>query len=325
MRIGLSSIIGDGFGSGSFSFGEVPSGGSFPPYGTFYETLVGVEYPIAEGGDFIEGVPNVGDVPNQVCDVDVYHNGSGGFYNDWANATNIAYKPAGTLIWQDTNIVTGNPQEVPEGSGNYYDAYWVYPNYKHDGTGNYVYDDAVDNFWADGVEVSDALRSYYQTVVPSGSDTSFNNGKYETYVWDGVGGFYLSTNLGSFLPNGTLITDVLQTVEVPTGSEMYYANGKYTRYNWNGTGGYTTLTNQGSFYANGTVITSGDNETLEVPNSSGNYFSTGRYANYVWNGSGSYTTTFPNGSYDEYGTFITSDESYNYYWNGSGGYYTESL
>lgn len=31
MRIGLSSIVGDGFGNGSFVFGEVPSGGGTPP------------------------------------------------------------------------------------------------------------------------------------------------------------------------------------------------------------------------------------------------------------------------------------------------------
>jgi hypothetical protein len=325
MRIGLNSLIGDGFGTGSFSFGEVPSGGeSFPPYGEFYETLVGVTYPIAEGGEsFVHPVEGT-DVPNQVCDVDVYHDGTGGFYNDWANATNVAYQPAGTIFWVDNSgIITANPAEVPAESGNYYDAYWGYINYAHDGTGGYVYDDVADTPWADGVEVSESLRSYSTVEVPSGSETYYENGKYATYVWDGALGTYLSTGFGSFFANGTLIVDVYQTVEVPDGSGNSYSNGKYTRYNWNGSGGYTTLTNQGSFYANNTTIYT-ENIQTEVPSGTLNYYQTGETTIYKWNGSGGFTGTQGEEAYP-YGTYITDDGTIAYYWDGSGGYYEEYL
>lgn len=320
MRIGISSIIGDGFGAGSFSFGEVPSGGGeFPPNGTFYETLVGVEYPIAEGGLFISNPIDNSDLPIQVCDVDVYHDGTGGFYNDWDNATNVAYKPFGTLIWEDPNaIVTINPVEIPVYSGNYYDSATAYDQVIHDGSGWWTNQWAGQTYYPDGTEVDVNIRSYYQTEVPSGSDYYYNNGKYDTYVWDGVGGFYLSTNLGSFYANGNFIRDVYGEAEVPDFSGNFYPHGKYTRYNWNGTGGYTTLTNQGSFYASGTLITY-DAPTfgsVEVPSGSGNYFDS-EVTRYNWNGSGGFTDTvvfYPSG------TFIYNDGTTDYFWNGNGGY-----
>ncbi len=321
--------IGTGISSGSSrnGFGNIVSfpSVSFPANGLFYQSLTGVTYLVAEGGEFFVSPADGSNVPNEVCDVDAYHNGSGGFYNDWANATNIAYKPAGTIFWQDTTIYTANPVEVPASSGNYYDGYFGYNNYTHDGSGGYVYDDTTDTPWAEGVEIDVALRSYSEIEVPSGSETYFETGKYSTYVWDGAVGYYLSSNLGTYYANGTLITDVNQTVEVPSGSESYYPNGKYTRYNWNGSGGYTTLTNQGSFYANNTTIYTANNQT-EVPSGGGSYYDNGTTSIYKWNGSGGFTGT-GGGAYYPYGTYITDDGTTAYYWSndGSGGYYSEAL
>lgn len=318
MRIGLNSLIGEGFGTGSFSFGEVPSGGEFPAEGTFYESLTGVTYPPEQGGASFSHPVDSTTVPSQVCDVDVYHDGLGGFYTDWANATNIAYVEGGTVFWQSTTTISYNPVEVPEGSGNYFDSSRGYDGYVHDGTGYYVPSPIDGYFLASGTEVSSTLRDNDTVEVPALSENYFNNGFYDTYVWNGTGGFSYSTNLGSYYPNNTYITDVYLLTDVPTGSENYYPNGKETVYRWNGTGGFTSAT-EGSFLANGTQITSQQRYT-EVPSESGNFFSSGKVDNYYWDGTGGYTVSTI-GSYYASGTYITEDETYTYYWDGTGGYY----
>ena len=268
-------FIGSGISSGGShnGFGKIVSfpAGSYPANGTFYETLTGVTYPVAEGGEFVAHPVDSTDLPVENCDVDVYHNGSGGFYNDWANATNIAYKPAGTIFWQDTNIVTGEPQEVPASSGNYYDTWFIYPNYTHDGAGSYAYNNVADTPWANGTFIySDG--SGYNLEVPSGSENYFLTGKYDTYLWNGTGGYTTLTNQGSYFSAGTQIVLVGQDTEVPSSSGNFYFSGKSVRYNWNGTGGYVNAGLVGSYFANGTFITSNESNS------------------YYWDGTGDYYT-----------------------------------
>jgi hypothetical protein len=253
--------IGFGISSGTSrtGFGTIvsnPSGGDFPPYGTFYETLVGVTYPIAEGGEFFVHPVDSTDFPNQVCDVDVYHNGSGGFYSDWSSVTNVAYVESGTIFWQDTVTVSTNPVEVPESSGIYYDSALAYPGYTHDGAGSY-FSDLVNGFFiANGTEVSTDVRENYSTTeIPESSGNFVNNGKYDTYRWDGSGGFSLSSNQGSYYANGTLTgVSVNEQKEVPDGSGYMVNNNRYQNILWNGTGGITFSSTLGSYYPNGTFI-----------------------------------------------------------------------
>jgi hypothetical protein len=319
MRIGLNSLIGDGFGNGSFVFGEVPSGGGgseFPPEG-FESLLEGVIYPVAQGGEETE-VPDLGAFfPNQICDVERWHDGTGGFYINWSTVSNVEYSSA--VFY--TEYQTQTPVEMPSPyEGSYYDSEWRDYVYTWDGTGSFS---ATGDwaYFANGTIVSNDHNYYSQTEVPEGGSL-YDNGKYDTWKWNGSGNIVALNNQGTYFANGVLIDSFGQSVEVPTGSENYYDNGKSTVYRWNGSGGYTSAT-EGSFYANNTEIYTADNQS-EVPSGSSNYFNNGTTTIYKWNGSGGYTST-GGGDYYAYGTYITSDGEYDHYWNGSGGYYSEPL
>jgi hypothetical protein len=292
--------------------------GSFPPEG-FSSLLEGVVYPVAEGGEEVE-VTELGNFyPSQICDVEVWHNGAGGFYTNWSTVSNIEY----SFAVFHTVTETQTPAEMPEPNlGNYFDSEVRTVSYTHDGTGYYSITTGDWGYYSNGTSVTTAFDFNEQDEVPAGSGNYYDNGKVVTYVWDGSGSITTATT-GSFFANGTLITDVSQTAEVPSSSGNFYSNGKYTRYNWNGSGGYTTLTNQGSFYPNNTFIWTEYIQT-EVPSGTSNYYNNGETVIYRWNGSGGYTAT-GGGSYYANGTYITNDGTYNYYWNGSGVYYAENM
>lgn len=318
--------IGFGISSGTSrtGFGNIVSypsgdggGSEFPPAG-FSSLYEGVIYPVEHGGEETEVIDLGTFYPSQICDVERWHDGTGGFYTNWSTVSNVQYSNA---VFLTGGVETQTPVEMPAPyEGNYYDSEYRQLVYTWDGTGAYDISGDTFGYFADGTIVTDLHDEADQLDVPEGSENYYPNGKYDTWQWDGSGNIEELNNLGSFFANGTLITDVNQPSEVPTGSGNYYDNGKYTRYNWNGSGGVTTLTNQGSFYANNTTITTVDFVT-EVPTESGNTYLNGLTTTYKWNGSGGYTET-GGGSYYANGTFIFNDGTTDYYWDGSGGYYT---
>ena len=323
MRIGLNSLIGDGFGNGSFSFGEVPSGGGsgFPPEG-FSSLLEGVIYPVAQGGEETEVIELSYSFPNQICDVERWHDGTGGFYTNWSTVSNIQYSFA---VFYTSEIVTQSPVEMPAPyEGNYYDSEYKQPVYTWDGTGSYNISGDTFGYFAYGTIVTNNHDQADEVEVPMGSENYYDSGKYDTWEWDGSGNIQALNNQGTYFANGVLIESYPQEIEVPTGSESYIGNGKFTVYKWNGSGGYTSAT-EGSFYANNTEIYTADNQT-EVPFGSENYFNNGTTTIYKWNGSGGYTET-GGGAYYEADVYITDDGTTAYYWSGdgTGGYYSEAL
>jgi hypothetical protein len=293
-----------------------PSGGGIPPEG-FSSLLEGVVYPVEQGGAEVE-VTELGTFyPYQICDVEVWHDGAGGFYTNWDTVSNIDY----SIAVFHTVTETQTPVEMPEPNlGNYFDSEVRTISYTFDATGYYWITTGDWGYYSNGTSVTNAFDYNQQNLVPEGSENAYDTGKVVTYVWDGSGSITTATT-GSFFANGTYITDVNQTVEVPDGSGGFYGNGKYTRYNWNGSGGVTELTNQVSFYANNTTIYTTGIQT-EVPSGSLNYYDNGQTITYKWNGSGGFTGT-GGGSYYAYGTFISDAGSFSYYWDGSGGYYSE--
>jgi hypothetical protein len=173
MRIGLSSIIGDGFGNGSFSFGEVPSGGGHEA-GDYAYTAYGVTYPIAEGGASVEVTELSGNTyPSQICDVDYVYEAGGGTTPDWSTVSNIQYRPNGFYHAGDGTLASQTPVEVPFESGIYFDSEYI-TEYAAlaDGYGGYTWTPYGVGYW-------DADTFIYN---PEGS------GDY--YYWDGDGSYY---------------------------------------------------------------------------------------------------------------------------------------
>lgn len=173
MRIGLSSIIGDGFGNGSFSFGEVPSGGGHEA-GDYAYTAYGVTYPIAEGGAYVSVTQLGGNTyPSEKCDVDYFYEAGGGTYPDWSTISNLLYKENATYLAGDGTPSSQYPVEVPFESGNFYDAVYI-QEYAAlaDGYGGYNWTAYNTSYWAAGTFI------YY------------NDGLDLNFYWDGSGGYY---------------------------------------------------------------------------------------------------------------------------------------
>ena len=254
------NFIGTGISSGTShtGFGGIVSNfvpaGSFPPAGSYFRTLYGIEYPIELGGASFASPIDSSDVPSQTCDVDELYDGSGGTYLDASSVTNINYVPDGTLFATGTDIDSSqSPVEVPSGSGNYYDSEFSYTYYYHDGEGDYRVETDHWQYFPYNTSITEDY-SAYQLEVPSGSGNYFGTGKYDEIAWNGTGGTRIkATNQGSFYSSGTQITLETETVEVPSGGDSY-ATGRYYRYNWNGTGGYVGAGFVGSYYPNGTYI-----------------------------------------------------------------------
>ena len=252
-----------GHPSGSSVFAPVSGGGGYPAYGTVLSTAYGVDY--ENGATAYSGIL-ANSVYTEICDVDTKADGVGGSYVDWANATNIQYKAAGTFIATSTEDIAGNSTDVPVSSGNYY-AYGSYSdrNEVHSGAGGI---DTVGagtfTYYPNGTYIAYAYDS--TSYVPSSSVNPFSNGSYSNYVWDGTGG-YTTAGAGSYYTNGTEVDGGLryttsnEQTEVPSGSGANYDNGKYNQdtYYWDGSGGSyaSTLAGnpQGSYFPFGQFIT----------------------------------------------------------------------
>jgi hypothetical protein len=245
----------NGFGK-IVSFPSVPA--SFPPYGTLLETLVGQEYPFTEGGG--ELTINGNTYPNQIADVNKLANGTGGFFLDWGNAFNVAYRGTGVTITtaSGSHSVTINGTSYTVGSYS--------TTYYHNGSGGYY-------------ELTDNSYSSYGTYITSQTGitsytniagTDYINGSYDTvYYSDGAGSYYSSNENASYTSYGTFIFGFNNQNEVPSSSGNYFDNGTTTDYYHDGSGGYYSSSG-GSYYSSGTFIT----------NDSG--------TDYYWDGSGGF-------------------------------------
>ncbi len=327
MRIGLSSIVGDGFGTGSFQISEIAGEISFPPAGSYNSTLYGVEYPQSEGGSTFNHPVLVALVPNTVCDVDVENDGAGGTYTDWTTATNIQPTPFGTVFYLDT---TPQPLgvEVPSGSSAYYTGGTQQTEYIHDGNYSYTSQGVNPSYFSMGTDTNIELIGNSQTTeVPSGSGNYYDNGQIDGYTWNGSGGYNYPVTKGAYWTTGDTVglsgLNVVEETEVPTGGSLY-GTGRTVIYTWDGSGGYNYPVYDGSYYPVDTLIwesvtyTSG---STDVPSGSGNYYdNTINGYQYLWNGSGGYN--YNSSWYYPYGTFIYNDGTSDYYWDGTGGYYT---
>lgn len=353
MRLGLSSIVGDGFGTGSFGIDGILDLSSYPPAGSYNSTLYGEVYPIAEGGNAVVNPENPAiSYPNEVCDVDVLNNGFGGTYIDWSSATNVQFVAYGVLFYTSTNF-SNSDIEVPSGSGNYYTAGSAKAAYYHDGSGSYYQDWVNQTWYSNGSRTNLSGADYVeQAEVPSGSETYYNTGRTLGYTWDGTGGYNAASVVsGSYYANGTQTgltgLNVPSQSEVPSSSGNFYDNGTQTGYTWDGSGGYNYPVTIGSYYANGTDT---GLTGLDVPNTT-SYGGSGTANNgtsvgYTWDGSGGYNSGVAKGSYyPQYSTtnlipiptgmntqtsvevptgngvnyFDSEEEAETYEWDGSGG------
>ena len=271
MRIGLSSIVGDGFGTGSFQISEIAGVISFPPAGTILQTLTLQTYPLSEGGAQVINLGNA--YSSQTCSVYRKADGSGGDYLDWANVFDVAYFTNGTLIFTNTNQAVSI--EVPVSSGNYYTGGTKDVQFTHDGAGSYYENDVNVVYFSNGTDTNIALVGTPQTTeVPSASYNYFNNGRINGYTWDGNGGYNYPVTKGAYYGNGTDTgltgLNVPNQEEVPSGSNSFYNDGTSVGYTWDGNGAYNYPVTKGSYYSNGTYI-----------------YNDGTY-DYYWDGNGGY-------------------------------------
>lgn len=196
-------------------------GGGFPEAGSYNSTLYGEVYPISNGGTFFTASENSIDYPNQICDVIVKNDGSGGTYTDWTTVTNIQYNAYAVIADTYYSPHLGGVLEVPSGSGNVINNYncngW---EFIHDGGGGYVSTDYDIVYIAAGT-----LTGYYQnakTEVPEFTGNYYDNGTYYDCIHDGSGGYYVgNVQYGSYYMGGEYITN----------------DGTYSYY-WDGNGSY---------------------------------------------------------------------------------------
>lgn len=319
-------FIGRRFGA----FDSTPSGGrvddavgpAFPPAGSYNSTLTGQQYPIAEGGSYVSPSGTT-QWPNQICDVDLLNDGSGGTYIDWSTVTNITYS---TGLFTESS--TGQ-LEVPTGSGNYYPNASLESQYQHDGAGSYTQVGGSTNYYENGSSIftDNTGGSNYITPQELGTSHVSSTYTYTAYYHDGSGGYYTYQDI-SYTSNGVLYgsfslgADPWSGVQLPDGNTYYYSEN-YRQVVADGMGGYTWGNDFGQSHPYGTPIYSNANQA-EVPSWSGNYYSNGLIDSYFWDGTGSspwyYSTV--SGSYHPYGTFIYNDGTYDWYWDGTGGYYS---
>ena len=222
MRIGLSSIVGDGFGNGSFVFGEVPSGGGFPAYGTVIQTFSNYEYPIAQGGSYFDSpVDGTTDIPNQKCTVDEVADGAGGVFLDWSNERDVAFKDYNTIWYVDTSALvdyTLGGTTTAYGIGVYYNQR-ANVDYRHDGSGYCISGFSNASYYPYGT----FMETYTDNrEVPSGNGVFIASGLVYDYKHNGTGGNYFST-VSDFYTYGT-----------------FARNDGYFDYYWDGNGGYYT-------------------------------------------------------------------------------------
>ena len=247
-------LVGRSGGSALF----VPVSIGFPAAGTILSTDTGVEYPIAEGGSSVYA--DTANYPNQICDVYVKANGSGGSYYDWVNVFNVQYKPYGAGITSNSGNATVTINGTSYDVGDY-NNYWY-----HDGAGSYY--TGGDNTYMSYGETITSVTGIASTITING--TNYTNGSYdEVYRSDGTGGYYSTFENTSYTSYGTSIVSLSNQTEVPSASGIYYYNGTDTEHYHNGSGGSYTNT-VGAYYSYGDFIT--------------NHYGT----DYYWDGNGGF-------------------------------------
>lgn len=269
MQIGLSSIIADGFGSGSFVFGDIlGEPPSFPEAGTILETLTAQTYPISEGGSYV--TYNATNYPNQNADVYRKANGTGGDYLDWANAFNLTYKTGIFTSYSNYSasiIINGTNY----GAGCNYTG-----DVEHNGSGGYNEINQGGGCSSAGSLITSDSISGSETI-----STPVGNYAYETWTgkdWfhDGSGGYYsvkvnvVTQGNGAYIGNDG--TSSSSQTEVPNGSGNFftYATWDSQNYYYNGSLGYYAV------YSNYWSASYGTHITYD-----------GTY-NYYWDGSGGF-------------------------------------
>jgi hypothetical protein len=233
-------------GSSVFAPGAV--GGGYPAYGTTLSTGYGVDYETGANA-YSNILANF--VYTETCDVDTKADGVGGSFIDWANATNIQFKPYGTHI-ADGSAIGMYPVEVPSGSGTYYASALSDDSEEiHNGTGQaIIIPIGFDHYYSNGTVIYEHNENL-TIEVPSGSANLEDDGltdNYE-YQWNGTGGYndmYINTT-GSYYAAGTEINPGLRfnsynqhMADVPSTSGNLYPDGKTYEYAyyWDGSGGY---------------------------------------------------------------------------------------
>jgi hypothetical protein len=244
--------------SGGASIFSLPGPISFPEAGTVLETLYAQEYPLTEGGSSL--TISSSSYPNQVADVNKVADGFGGFFIDWPNAFNIAFKPAGGAITTESGSL------ITDINGTMYSVGTYYTTYYHDGSGSY-YTSGENSYLSSGTYItgSTGITSYINI-----NGTDYPNGTYDVnYYSDGIGGYYSENQNFSYSSYGTPIVSFNNQTEVPSGSGSYFDNGTTSEYFHDGSGG-SYNTSGGSYIGYGNYITSDGTYT------------------YFWDGNGSF-------------------------------------
>lgn len=268
MRLGLSSIVGDVFGSAGFTV-DGPSGPiNIPAAGTILETLTAQTYPISDGGGFV--YYNVTQYPNQNADVYRKADGFGGNYLDWANAFNVTYKTdAFTSYTSYSSDIVINGTSYGSGCSFYGDVY-------HDGSGGYTEVGTGGGCTSSGSFITSDSNSGSNSISTPVGSFAYESWSGNNYYHDGSGGYYSQyigfTSQGSGAYIGDDGTSGSSSAEVPSGSGNYYSFSSWTSitYYYNGSGGYNS-TYQGVWNA-----------------SYGDYITYDGMYNYYWDGSGGY-------------------------------------
>lgn len=267
MRIGLSSIIGEGFGSGSFQISEVA--GEPPAAGTILYTVNNTTYPIAQGGaEFSE---NGTTYASQDCSVYVKADGVGGSYYDWANVFNVAYKPYGQIFRTEsgTLYIEINSTNYPNGTYS--------TDYFHDGSGSYS-SNGTSSYTESGMITSDSNAGYNQIFTPIGYFT-YESWTGTEYYHNGSGGYTtVKTGLttasdGDYIGNDP--NSGFYETEVPSGSGSWW-----TWRTWTDTDYY--------FQLSGHTYQTVQNNTTNV--STGDFIRNDGSFDYYWNSNGTYYT-----------------------------------
>lgn len=171
---------------------HVGGGGGCPPYGTIINTLLGVTYPISEGGTYVNLDPDgiSGTYPNQICDVLEKADGSCGTFIDWSSVDNVSFLPYGTLLAQDSiGYSRGNGNTVYieincTGIGNVSASTFRYQYFSNGNDG--VYSEQVDNPYFPYGSSTNLSNPYW--VNGDGCDP--DNPIQINIYWDGSGGYY---------------------------------------------------------------------------------------------------------------------------------------
>lgn len=223
MRLGLTSIVADGFGSQRLSIDGVANG-NFPAAGTILYTQYGAVYPASEGGSSNTVVELSLPFDNSVCDVNIVADGFGGSYYDWDNVTNITYIDSGVFLADDINGGS-TAIYISELNGYYGNGDYLSRTFFHDGTGSYYIQYGNYTYTAFGYYYGgNGIGGTFSPVeVPSGSSVFWDSNTYDEYAAraDGSGGYTWAMENVQYYSDGTFIYN--------DGTDDWY---------WDGSGGF---------------------------------------------------------------------------------------